>query len=187
MSRTKQQIREHVKAVRNELSSDAVTRMSSAIRERLAPLLDRYTTIMVYAAKAPEVETQELIASLLAGGKRVVVPIIERETCSLRLSYINELSVLAPGTFNVPEPLGHEIPADPADVEVVVIPMLAFDRQGNRLGYGAGYYDRFLERCPHPVRIGIAYSCQEVDRLPFEPDDIAMEYIVTEKGIITCR
>ncbi|RXE56163.1 5-formyltetrahydrofolate cyclo-ligase [Methanoculleus taiwanensis] len=187
MNRTKQQIREDAKAVRSDLSGDAVTRMSNAIRENVTPLLDRYTTIMVYAAKEPEVETRDLIAGLLAGGKRIVVPIIERATCSLRLSYIDDLSVLVPGTFGVPEPLGSEIPADPAEIEVIVIPMLAFDRQGNRLGYGAGYYDRFLERCSQPVRIGIAYSCQEVERLPSEPDDVAMDFIVTEKAIITCQ
>lgn len=187
MSRTKQYLREQAKTARSAIPAAEASRKSRAIRDRLRDLFDGHTEIMVYASKDPEVETEGIIADLLAAGKRVIVPIIERETCTLRLSYLEDLSVLVPSTFSVPEPIGHEIPARAADVEVVVVPMLAYDKSGNRLGYGAGYYDRFLERCPHPVTIGIAYSCQEVALLPAEPNDVTMDYIVTEKGIIDCN
>ena len=88
--------------------------------------------------------------SLLSGGVGVVVPVIETETCSLRLSFIDDLSVLVSSTFSVPEPIGNEIPAREEDIGAVVVPLIAFDQKGHRLGYGAGYYDRFLSGHPGP-------------------------------------
>ena len=159
MSQTKAALRQQAKEVRLLLSPPQIADYSSSVTERLLDILDGFETVMVYAAKAPEVETSGLITELNRRGVRVVVPIIERETHTLRLSYLPDPSVLVPSTFNVPEPIGHELPARPEDVEVVVLPMLAFDAEGNRLGYGAGDYDRFLCCYPHPKKIGIAFSC----------------------------
>lgn len=181
MSQTKDALREQAKEARSLLSSSEIAEHSSSIERRLLDILDGFTTVMVYAAKAPEVETSGLIADLNRRGVRVVVPIIERETASLRLSYLPDPAVLLPSTFNVPEPIGHELPARPEDVEVVVLPMLAFDAEGNRLGYGAGYYDRFLRRYPHPQKIGIAFSCQQAESIPVDENDVKMDWIVTEK------
>jgi 5-formyltetrahydrofolate cyclo-ligase len=184
MSQTKAALRLRAKEARSLLSPAEIATYSASIEENLLGLLDGFATVMVYVAKAPEVETMGLIAALNRRGVRVVVPIIERETCSLRLSYLPDPGVLVPSTFDVPEPIGHELPARPEEVEVVIIPMLAFDAEGNRLGYGAGYYDRFLCRYPHPKKIGIAFSCQQAGRIPADENDVKMDYIVTEKGII---
>jgi len=89
-----------------------------------------------------------------------------------------------PSTFGVPEPIGSEIPARGEDVDTILLPMLGFDRTGARIGYGAGYYDRFLEKFPSLRKIGIAFSCQEMERLPLDPTDVLMDYIVTEEGIV---
>ncbi|HOI59513.1 MULTISPECIES: 5-formyltetrahydrofolate cyclo-ligase [unclassified Methanoculleus] len=182
MSQTKAALREQAKEARLLLSPSQITEYSRSITERLLDLLNGCTTVMVYVAKAPEVETSGLIADLNRRGVRVVVPIIERETCSLRLSYLPDPAALSPSTFNVPEPIGHELPARPEEIEVVIIPMLAFDAEGNRLGYGAGYYDRFLSRYPHPQKIGIAFSCQQTPSVPVDENDVKMDWIVTEKG-----
>jgi 5-formyltetrahydrofolate cyclo-ligase len=72
-------------------------------------------------------------------------------------------------------------------VKAVIIPMLAFDKKGNRLGYGAGYYDRFLFSHPHLTRIGIAFAIQELEEIPADATDAGMDIIVTETGIIRCR
>lgn len=184
MSQTKAALREQAKEARSLLSPAEVATYSASIEEKLLGILDGFETVMVYASKTPEAETEGLIAALDRRGVRVVVPIIERETCSLRLSYLPDPGVLVPSTFDVPEPIGHELPARPEDVEVVVIPMLAFDAEGNRLGYGAGYYDRFLCRYPHPKKIGIAFSCQQAQSIPADENDVKMDCIVTEKGII---
>jgi 5-formyltetrahydrofolate cyclo-ligase len=94
---------------------------------------------------------------------------------------------LSKSAFDVSEPVGHEMPARASDVKAVIIPMLAFDKRGNRLGYGAGYYDRFLTTHPHMTRIGIAFACQELPGIPTDPTDAAMDLIVTDTGIIRCQ
>ncbi len=184
MSQTKAALRLQAREARSLLSPDEAAIHSAAIERHLLGLLAGYATVMVYVSKPSEVETGDLIADLNRRGVRVVVPIIERETCSLRLSYLPDPAVLVPSTFNVPEPIGHELPARPEEIEAVVIPMLAFDVGGNRLGYGAGYYDRFLCRYPHPQRIGIAFSCQRLEGIPADENDVKMDCIVTETGII---
>jgi len=141
-------------------------------------------TVMVYSSKELEVNTRPLIDELLASGTPVIVPIIVREDVSLRLSYLEDPSVLVISTFGVPEPIGSEIPARPGDVDTIILPMLGFDRRGGRLGYGAGYYDRFLARNPRIRRIGIAFSCQEAGEVPCDENDIHMNLIVTEDGIV---
>ncbi|NLA99740.1 MAG: 5-formyltetrahydrofolate cyclo-ligase [Methanomicrobiales archaeon] len=186
MSRTKATLRLRAKEARALLSPEEIAIYSAGIERRLLALLSGFTTVMVYVSKTPEVETNHLIAALNHRGVQVVVPIIERETCGLRLSYLPDPSVLVPSTFNVPEPIGHELPARPADIEAVIIPMLAFDLEGNRLGYGAGYYDRFLCRYPHPQKIGIAFSCQQIEHIPADENDVKVDCVVTERGILQC-
>ena len=141
-------------------------------------------TVMVYSSKELEVNTRPLLDELLARGNPVIVPIIVREDVSLRLSYLRDPSVLVISTFGVPEPIGSEIPAIPTDVNTIILPMLAFDRRGRRLGYGAGYYDRFLARNPRIRRIGIAFACQEAEEVPCEANDIHMNLTITEDGIV---
>ncbi|HNX17687.1 MAG TPA: 5-formyltetrahydrofolate cyclo-ligase [Methanoregula sp.] len=180
----KKEIRDEVKARRNALLPSEIEEKSKRICSTLSGILDGSNPVMVYVSKVPEVNTGTLITDLLARETRVIVPIIERETVSLRLSYLEDPAMLVDSTFHVPEPVGHEIPAQARDVKVAIIPLLAFDRAGNRLGYGAGYYDRFLAANPSMVKIGIAYACQEIPEVPGEPTDIRMDMIITEKEII---
>ncbi|MDD1679548.1 MAG: 5-formyltetrahydrofolate cyclo-ligase [Methanomicrobiales archaeon] len=154
MHRLKARIREEVKSDRALLSPESREQWSARIEERLLPLIDSFTTVMVYVSKPPEVDTRHLIERLLSAGKKVVVPIIEKETGSLRLSYLHNPAYLVRSTFEVPEPIGNEIPARPEMVEMAIIPLIAFDARGSRLGYGAGYYDRFLKKYRHIVTIG---------------------------------
>ena len=141
-------------------------------------------TVMVYTSKEKEVNTEPLITALFGKGNPVVVPIIVKEDVSLRLSYIRDFSALVPSTFGVPEPIGSEIPAAAGDIDTIILPMLGFDRKGGRIGYGAGYYDRFLSKNPDLRKIGIAFACQEANDLPLEENDIRMDSIVTEDGIV---
>ena len=108
MSQTKAALRQQAKETRSLIPPSQVSILSRIIGRRLLDLVNGFETIMVYASKIPEVETKEIIQDLNRRGVRVVVPIIERETCSLRLSYLPDPSLLVPSTFNVPEPLGNE-------------------------------------------------------------------------------
>ena len=182
----KQLLRDRARALRSSLSPAEILEKSERICHTLMDVIDGQNPLMVYVSKPMEVHTRALIGQLLAQGKAVVVPIIEKETKTLRLSYIEDPAVLSRSTFDVAEPVGHELPAQASDVKAVIIPMLAFDKRGNRLGYGAGYYDRFLTTHPHMTRIGIAFACQELPEIPIDPTDAGMDLIVTDTGIIHC-
>jgi 5-formyltetrahydrofolate cyclo-ligase len=183
----KKLLRDHVRTLRASLSPGEIEEKSGLICRRLLEVLDGADPLMVYASKPLEVNTKVLIGHLISQGKTVIVPIIEKDTKTLRLSYLKDPAVLQESTFHVPEPVGCELPALASDVKAVIIPMLAFDRKGNRLGYGAGYYDRFLSSHPHLTRIGVAFSCQEVEEIPADATDASMDIIVTDNGIISCR
>jgi len=144
----------------------------------------RNETVLVYTSKEMEVNTVPLINALFRQKNPVVVPIIVKEDVSLRLSYLRDLKALVPSTFGVPEPIGSEIPAKAEDIDTIILPMLGFDRTGGRIGYGAGYYDRFLSKNPGLRKIGIAFACQEMERLPVDENDIRMDVILTEDGIV---
>jgi 5-formyltetrahydrofolate cyclo-ligase len=165
------------------IPEDRLKKSQKICRQLMAVIQDR-ETVMVFTSKEKEVNTKPLIMALFKNENPVVVPIIVREDCSLRLSYLRDFSALVPSTFGVPEPIGSEIPVDPRDITTIILPMLGFDRTGGRIGYGAGYYDRFLSKNPGLKKIGIAFGCQEVDRLPVDENDIRMDLIITEDGIV---
>jgi len=175
-------IRNRMKGTREKLDPEQRLALSNTICSEILRIIPLKAITMVYAAKGNEVETGDLIKTLIKRGSKVVVPIIEKETCSLRLSYLIDPCDLVISTFSVPEPIGKEITANPEDLNFVIIPVLAFDREGNRLGYGAGYYDRFLGSCKETVKIGAAYSFQGVNLLPSDNFDIKIDMVVTEEG-----
>lgn len=183
---TKEDLRDRSRVLRLQLTPSEVRSFSESICDTLREVLNSERTVMVYVSKPPEVDTIPLIRYLLQQDVNVVVPIIERETRTLRLSYLKDTEDLVISTFLVPEPIWNEIPARGEELEVVVVPLLAFDRTGHRLGYGAGYYDRFLSLYPQAKKIGMGYSCQEIGSVPADDNDVAMDMIVTEREIISC-
>ena len=182
-SRIRQVLRERKMAVTPGERQERSRRIGRHLLEQIAP----GETVMAYTSKEHEVDTGPLIDALLQRKNPVIVPIIVKEDVSLRLSYIRTRSVLVPSTFGVPEPIGSEIPADAGDIDVILLPMLGFDRTGARIGYGAGYYDRFLAKNPGLTKIGIAFACQEMERLPLDPTDVGMDMIITEDGVVYRR
>lgn len=184
MRELKIRIRQVLRQCKDSLTHKERREKSKRICSHLMKLIGDGETIMAYTSKEKEVNTAFLITTLLKRGNPLIVPIIVREDVSLRLSYLKDPSVLVPSTFGVPEPIGSEIPATGDDVDTIILPMLGFDRSGRRIGYGAGYYDRFLEKYPNLRKIGIAFSCQECDNLPVDENDVPMDYIITEEGIV---
>lgn len=184
MGREKEAARERARAIRCRLSPAEISSLSVAIERHLLGVIDGANPLMVYVSKPGEVDTHGLIDRLLSRGIEIVVPIIEQETRTLRLSFLRDPEVLRPSTFSVPEPVGSEIPANPSEIGLVVVPMMAFDRRGFRLGYGAGYYDRFLSAHPRMKKIGVTFSCLELERVPADENDVPMDVVVTEEGVI---
>jgi 5-formyltetrahydrofolate cyclo-ligase len=187
MSEEKSRVRDILRARKDAMVPEDRLKKSLTITRHLMNLIGKNETVMAFTSKEKEVNTKPLILALLDKGNPVVVPIIQKEDVSLRLSYLRDFSALVPSTFGVPEPIGSEIPADPKDIDTIILPMLGFDRTGGRIGYGAGYYDRFLSKNPGLKKIGVAFACQEFDGLPCDENDILMDYIITEDGIVYKR
>jgi len=184
MSEEKARVRDILRKRKEAMTPEERLEKSGLIARHLLLLVASGETVMVFTSKEMEVNTRPLIEALFTEKNPVVVPIIQKEDVSLRLSYLRDMAALVPSTFGVPEPIGSEIPADAQDVDVIILPMLGFDRTGGRIGYGAGYYDRFLSKNPGLVKIGVAFGCQEIEAIPTDENDIRMDLIVTEDGIV---
>lgn len=157
-------------------------RKSRAIHRKLLRLaaIRKATLVVCYVSLPYEVETRRLIQRMLALGKRVAVPKVWG--ASLRLFAVSNLDRdLAPGAFNVPEPTSKRLrPVALKDADAVVVPGLAFDRRGHRLGHGLGYFDRFLARLPKTTpTIGLCFEFQLLDRLPTRPHDRAVHTVLS--------
>lgn len=184
MREQKERVRKILRQRKEAMRPEDRLRKSKAICRHLMQCVREGETVMVFTSKEKEVNTGPLIMALFECKNPVVVPIIVKEDCSLRLSYLRDFSALVPSTFGVPEPIGSEIPAAAQDISTIILPMLGFDRTGGRIGYGAGYYDRFLSKNVHLRKIGIAFACQEMESLPVDENDIRMDAIITEDGIV---
>ncbi len=185
-------LRQKMRAARDALSPAEIEEKSERIAKRLLahPAYQKAASVMCYASFGSEVRTDGLIKSALAAGKAVAVPVClpdQRLLPSLVCFFPDELE---PGRFGVPEPkAGCLRPASPADFDLIIVPGVAFDRRGYRLGYGAGYYDRFLrETRPGAVFLGLAFELQVVEDVQPEPHDVPVHIIVTEERVYEiCR
>ncbi len=141
-------------------------------------LLDKANYIMIYYSVRNEANTVRIINYLLRAGKRVALPVCTPER-DLNAAIINDLSQLRPAPFGLMEP-GPGSPLIPNDqLQLIVIPGVAFDEKGYRLGHGAGYYDRFLSKTPKAFRLGLAYDFQLVPEVPVESHDQKMNGLLT--------
>ncbi|GAB6166854.1 5-formyltetrahydrofolate cyclo-ligase [Thermostilla marina] len=148
-------------------------------------------TLFVFVAMPHEVETRSLIETALREGKRVGVPFCLPRR-QLGVFDCRRLDELVPGEFGIDEPptslrASPDRRIAPEEIDLVVVPGLAFDRRGYRLGHGGGYYDRFLPSASDAVRAAIAFDCQIVDAVPHDERDQRVDLIVTETQVVECR
>ncbi len=187
----KNEIRKKVLDARKSMNIDDVQSKSDTITDYLinSDFYKNSKVIMAYIDFRNEVMTEKLIKQAIADGKRVVIPISIVETRQLLLSeiidYDNELS---PGAYGILEPKSEFIrEVDPLLVDLVLVPGVAFDNRGYRIGYGAGYYDRFLERVRKETeKVALAFDLQMVEHAHEDSHDFPVQYVVTESGIIEC-
>jgi len=183
-------IRKQVLGIRNKLSEDEVTALSECIFQNLRKntfFTDAHN-VMIYLDFKHEVKTDDIIEYCLGNGKKVYVPICIPETHEISISRITGLDQLQSGHFGIREPFPENVRlSDSSLVDLVLIPGVAFDASGNRIGFGAGYYDRFMKRLrADAVKAALAYSFQIVGQVPADEYDIPADYIVTENETIHC-
>lgn len=186
----KKDFRKKVIEYRNNKDTDFISTNSQKITEKLLSMncIKDANTIMLYLDFNNEVSTDSLIKKLLNLGKIVSSPITLKEERKLIPSQITDLkNGIQYGAYNIREPKPECSPAiNIKDLDVVIVPAVAYDKNCYRLGYGGGFYDRFLENLrKDAVTIGIAFDLQIFDEVPKEPHDAQLDYIVTESRILT--
>jgi 5-formyltetrahydrofolate cyclo-ligase len=190
----KQALRRELRARRAALSPVERIGAAQGLATQLAALPETLTDERVagYWATGGELSLHVVLARLLARGATYHLPIVPEQAGPLSFARWRTGDGVAPNRFGIPEPAASAPHIAPDALELVFVPLLAFDRGGHRLGMGAGYYDRtfaFLatgERPREPLLVGVAYAFQEIERVEHEPHDVRLDFIATERELIDC-
>ena len=179
-------LRKKMRSMRESMPKEERDKASHEIVSRLIenPVYQQSTTIMAYASMPEEIQLNELFDHAFANNKILAIPlIIGRGTMRpVFLPTIEDLVVGDFGIMTVRQDCRTFVEFN--DIDCIIVPGAAFDRQGNRLGLGGGYYDRFLKRVPHAKRIALAFDYQLIDAVPSENHDAKMNIIITESETI---
>lgn len=188
----RQELRRRVLAARDGLSPDLRREKSRLVHANLSTLkeLRRARNIMLYLHFRSEVETLPALAAHLPSSARLAAPLTlveERGLAPYQLS--DPATQLRRGYCGIPEPdPGLSLPMEAGELDLVLVPGSVFDSRGGRLGYGGGFYDRFLaDQAPRALRCALAFDLQVLDSLPVLEHDQPMDYLVTESGVFKCR
>ncbi|MFH1038733.1 MAG: 5-formyltetrahydrofolate cyclo-ligase [PVC group bacterium] len=187
----KRSIRSEILRRRNALTREEILLKSRVIAESLRGRPDYRDagTVMFYVSRGSEVHTGRMISRALREGRRIAVPLTRVAERNLRAMLIRDPEGdLAPGFRGIPEPVpGRAEEVAPAELDLVIVPGIAFDPAGNRLGMGEAYYDAFLKKIrPGASKIALAFECQVVNRIPAAHHDVAVDAVITEERVIDC-
>jgi 5-formyltetrahydrofolate cyclo-ligase len=175
-------------ALRNSKPASELDQLSSEITARLLelPTVKEARTISTYLDIGSEVRTRGFVEWALGNGKRIIVPVVERGSKRLIFSEFKAPDELERGAHGIPEPKREfRRPVALEQADVILIPGVAWDRRGFRIGYGAGYYDRSINALrTHVTSVGLAYEFQFVSSVPRSRYDRRVDRIVTERRII---
>ena len=182
----KNAIRKKMRQQRDEYDEIMRKKKSSEIMKMLQKQkeYENAEKICVYISKGSEVATHEWIRDILEeGSKKVVVPVTDVQKRKITLSMLSDMRDLKQGTYEILEPQEDKRNAvSPEQVDLFIIPGIAFDGNCSRIGYGGGYYDKLLSTIKKP-KIGVAYSFQIVQHIPKEKTDISVDKVITEKEV----
>ena len=169
---TKQELRKHIRMLKEQYLPGEQSSCEVLLLEKLSP----YKVIMLYSALPDEVPTQILMDELVAQGKTVLLPRVISDT-DMELHRYTGKQDLQTGAYGILEPTGEPF-TDYKAIDIAIVPGMAFDAEGHRLGRGKGYYDRFLSRVPYLYKIGLCFSWQMVDHIPCDEHDVVMDEVI---------
>lgn len=178
----KRLMRRELTAAHRRLDAGICAAYDGRIGKRLvaSPFWETAETLFCYVGAGWEIKTEELLRAALCSGRRVAVPLCLADGV-MEAHEIRSLDELSPGAYGIPEP-PRASPVLAAEIfDLVVVPAVAFDRAGYRLGRGGGYYDRYLENL-RGVRVGLCYEQFLLPSVPREAHDVRMDRILTEEG-----
>lgn len=181
----KNQLKELILAKRNSLSKQEIIEKSKKIVNSLLHLENykKSKTIMFFVSFNNEVNTHDIIKSEIKN-KIVIVPKVEHH--EIEPSVIIDFDNLITAKFGILEPI-ETMKIAYKKIDLVLVPGIVFDKEGHRIGYGFGYYDKFLRKVPKAIKIGLAFDFQIVDKIPREMHDVSVDMIITEKRVIECK
>ena len=189
LSEQKKALRKEMRSRRASMSKEDRDIASHKIVSNLLnnPIYKSADTIMAYSSMPEEIQLNELFDNAFANDKILAIPlIIGRGTMRpVFLPTVEDLVVGDFGIMTVRQDKRQFVEFD--DIDCVIVPGAAFDRQGNRLGLGGGYYDRFLQRVPNAKRVALAFDYQLLEAVPAEPHDAKMDIIITESETLTFK
>ena len=176
----KDELRRQIRQIKRQFTSRQLEELSLPVLARLRPLLQDAAVVMAYYSLPDEVNTHRLLDELVEEGKTVLLPeVVDDETMVVRR--YRSRADLREGAFHIMEPVG-ELFTDYQQIDVVLVPGVAFDAEGHRLGRGRGYYDRFLHyqlsiiHCP--LLLGLCFDFQKVPSVPVDPTDIPVNQVI---------
>ena len=183
---TKSELRKKYKTLRNTLSTAQIDDLSMSVANQLLKLAVwefSFYHIFLAIEEKKEVNTDYILNILSGKDKNIVISKSDFKTGLMMHYLLTDNTKIKKNNYNIPEPVdGIEISND--KIEVVFIPLLAFDKHGNRVGYGKGYYDRFLADCkPETIKIGLSFFEAEIEIIDVFESDVKLDYCVTPENI----
>lgn len=182
---TKNQLRKQFKVKRNNYNSSLLIDYNNKIFDKVISFIRKHSckNIFIYVSKNNEVDTKKIIRYLLNNKYNVIVPKSDFNNNEIIPVQINSLKDLKESKFGLLEPVNDNM-FEPDNLDVIFIPGIVFDKSGYRIGYGKGFFDRFLNNSVNKLKIGLAYSFQILKNIPADKYDIKLDGIICENGLI---
>lgn len=179
--RSKSQMRSEFLTIRNSIKTELKEKWDKEIYDNLINSQEYKTSkyIFIYVSVKNEVNTIPIINKALSDNKIVAVPKVIPQQKIMSARIIENIDSLVSGYYGIPEPSLEAEIMEPSIIDLIVIPGVAFDKTGGRLGYGGGYYDKYLKEEIKAHRVGICYLCQLADRIPLEENDKLVSKLIT--------
>lgn len=190
----KKKLRKEILDKRNNMDLNIKRELDNCIFNRFygSSYYKNANKIFIYVSYSSEIDTKKIINKILEEGKRVFVPRTENKTKSMEAIEITSLDDLEESRYGILEPSIDKESINPNELDLIVVPGVAFDCCGGRIGYGAGYYDRYFKKINDEnliriKKIALAYEMQILNRIPMNEFDMTIDYILSENQIIDCK
>lgn len=181
-------LRQQVKKLRQTISLEQKKLFAVKAAEQIftLPIFQSAQHVACYLSTAQEISCEPIIQALFQLQKKCYLPIVDdKQKGQMRFIEFNQEAVLEPNRYQILQPVyNQKLIIPPEKLDLIIMPLVGFDRQGHRLGSGAGYYDRALANATHPCRLGLAFSLQELSNISAESWDVNLHIVVTEKEVI---
>lgn len=184
----KKLLRKEILNIRNNMNYDNKNEKDTIIKEKFlnSDYYKKAKNIFIYISYSSEIDTKEIINYALDDGKTIFVPRTEFKTKLMDAVKITSFNNMIEDRYGILEPSKQEPYIQPEQLDLIVVPGIAFDKEGGRTGYGAGYYDRYFkkiskERAEKIKKVALAYDFQVIDKVPIDEQDVRIDCVITEK------